>query len=60
MKTFSWPFVVGCGGTEEPFLFGGKKYLYCFNMHDKKHYYYSFSDDMFYADNDVVNLPFIK
>lgn len=44
---------VGCGGTENPFRFEGKHYLYVWNIKDKNHYYYCFEDDMYIGDKQM-------
>lgn len=48
---FSYPYQIGAGGTETPFIKEGKWYLRVWNCKDRKHYIYSYSDDLFLADN---------
>jgi hypothetical protein len=49
---FQHPWYVGCGGTETPFTLNGKRYLYVWNMAERKHYYYCFDEDLFISDTD--------
>jgi hypothetical protein len=39
---------VGCGGTEVPFTYGGRRYLYVFN--GVKHGYLDMDTDVVYED----------
>lgn len=41
----SW--VPACGGTERPFEWGGKEYLYMYNTITGEHSYYNATDDVF-------------
>jgi len=36
-----------CGGTERPFEWGGKEYLYMYNHETGEHSYYNATDDVF-------------
>jgi hypothetical protein len=44
--------VVACGGTEEPFLMGGKSYTYYWNRATHKHAYYCHGDDVFLTPDE--------
>lgn len=43
--------ISACGGTEQPFVFQGKHYLYMWNRSSKVHAYYCITDEVF-ADDD--------
>lgn len=52
-KGFDYPYRIGCNGTETPYTKNGKWFLYVYNVKDKQHYVYSYSDDRYYpADQD--------
>ena len=55
-KGFGTEFRIGNNGTETPFQKNEKWYLYVWNPKEKKHYYYSYSDDMFYPDTEFDSL----
>ena len=42
--------VVACGGTETPFTYNGKTYLYMWNPATGEHAYYCETDDLFVED----------
>lgn len=44
----SW--VPACGGTEQPFFYNGKQFLYMWNYRTKEHSYYCITDDLFVND----------
>lgn len=44
---FSREWQVGAGGTEVPFVYNGKWFLYVWNTITRKHAYYSYADDTF-------------
>jgi hypothetical protein len=44
---------VGCGGTEVPTEWGGKKFLYVWNKKTLRHEYYVTPDDLFISDTDA-------
>ncbi len=44
---------VGCGGTESPILWGGKAYLYVWNIINHVHEYYVYGEDVFIKDNEA-------
>lgn len=46
-KGFEWPWMIGGGGSETPYLKNGKWKLYIWNAKTKKHYEYDFADDIF-------------
>jgi len=41
---------VGCGGTEVPTCYGGRWYLYVWNVKTREHEYYDYSDDVFRSE----------
>jgi hypothetical protein len=58
-KGFEYPFTIAAvgmddegqeKGQEEPFIKNGKFYILVWNREDKKHYIYSYSDDIYYPD----------
>lgn len=49
-KGFDAGWGVGNGGTEQPFLYNGKWFLYVYNRRTGKHAYYSYKDDMYLSD----------
>ena len=52
--TFCHPdYQIGCGGTEEPIVWGGKTFLYVWNKVEKVHEYYVFDDDIFISDRQA-------
>lgn len=53
---FAFPWQVGCGGTEVPFSLKGRRYIYVWNQVERRHYYYSFSEDIFISDSDFQKL----
>lgn len=44
----SW--VPACGGTEEPFQYGNRRFLYVFNPASEKHGYLDLGSDIVYDD----------
>lgn len=47
-----YPWVIGGGGKEEPYLKNGKWVLYVWNAKEKKHYLYDFASDTFDLQED--------
>lgn len=54
--SFQYPWRVGCGGTEVPFVREGKRYIYVWNMEEKAHYYYCFDLDLFIPDREFLKV----
>lgn len=48
--------VPACSGTETPFMFRGKKYLYMWNPFEGNHAHYCMTDDVFFDKDQWVNL----
>ena len=46
-------YAIGCGGTESPILYNGKRYLYVWHRKTKVHEYYVFEDDMMIPDSEA-------
>lgn len=53
-KGHEWPWCIGGGGKETPFIKNGKWYLYMWNAKLKKNFYYDFSKDMYIPDSDLI------
>ena len=51
-KGFEFPYQIGAGGKETPYIKDGKWCIRIWNAKDKKHYIYSYSDDMFYPEGE--------
>lgn len=51
LKFYHPDYDIGCGGTETPFPYEGKMYLYVWNRVELKHEYYCFTTDEFIPDN---------
>jgi hypothetical protein len=49
---FDYPYAIGAGGSETPFLRGNQWYLRVYNTLERKHYLYNFQNDMFELDED--------
>ena len=47
--------VPACGGTEEPFEYNGKRWLYMWNRATGEHMYYNMTDDVFVWDFKAGN-----
>lgn len=50
-KAFQHPIEIAGGGTEEPFLKNGKWHIRVYDKEKKKHFIYSYADDVFYPEN---------
>lgn len=46
-KGWQWPWQIGGGGSETPYIENGRWKLYVFNAQERKHYVYDFDSDMF-------------
>ena len=49
-KGWQWPWQIGGGGSETPYLVNGKWKLYVWNAKERKHYVYDFASDTFEND----------
>lgn len=47
---FTFPFRIGAGGTETPYLKNGQWHLRLWNAKDRKHYVYNYSTDTMEVD----------
>ncbi|NIU01629.1 MAG: hypothetical protein GWN01_12155 [Nitrosopumilaceae archaeon] len=47
---FHW--IPACGGTEKPFQYEGKQYLYMWNSKSGTHAYYCITDDVFLGNRE--------
>lgn len=52
-KGFEPPYQIGAGGKETPYIKDGKWCIRIWNSKDKKHYIYSYKDDIFYHEGEV-------
>ncbi len=52
--------VRACGGSEEPFLMNGRKYLYVYNPKLREHKYLDMSVDTLLTNDEWFNLIGIK
>lgn len=56
MSNTDYNWVAACGGTEQPFNYRGKSYLYMWNNATGEHKYYCRTDDLFLADEEAEKL----
>lgn len=54
-KGFEYPIKIGSGGHETPFIKDGHWYLRVWNAKTKKHYVYSYSEDVYYPDEHFMS-----
>ena len=47
---FTFPYRIGAGGTEVPYLMNGQWHIRLWNAVERKHYVYNYSTDMMEAD----------
>jgi hypothetical protein len=53
-KGFEYPIKIGANGHEVPFQKDNNWYLRVWNAKTKKHYLYSYSEDMYYPDTHFM------
>jgi hypothetical protein len=49
---FTFPWSIGAGGSETPFMRNRRWYLYVWNVVEKAHYYYDYAADTFIPDKE--------
>lgn len=54
-KGFQHPIQIAGGGTEEPFLKDGKWHVRVFDAEKKKHFIYSYADDVLYPEDHGIS-----
>jgi hypothetical protein len=57
-KGFDWPWQIGAGGKETPYLKDGKWKLYVWNAKEKKHYEYDYSSDSYTLQESIMTKSF--